>query len=117
MLWEMMHFILMHILRSRYKLPSCKELASSLLDSVDNEMKESVKENLKGREGTLIIEKWSNIHNEPKTASCVQVNRKSYNVDVQDTCANEKTAEILSKKNAVILFKLLKKSIIAKQNA
>ena len=89
---------LIHILRPIYKLPSFKELASSLLDSVDNKMEESVKENLKNREGTLIIDRWSNIHDEPITASCVQVNRKSYTVDVEDTCVNKKTAKILFKK-------------------
>ena len=47
---------LIHILRQNYKLPSCKELAGSLLDSVHTEMEELVKENFKGREGTLILD-------------------------------------------------------------
>ena len=82
------------ILRPSYKLPSCKELAGSLLDSVHTETEESVKENLKGREGTLIIDGWSNIYNEPPIiASCVQVNRKSYTVDAKDTGVNKKSAE------------------------
>ena len=79
---------LMHILKPSYKLPSHKELAGSLLDSVQTEIEESVKENLKGREGTIIIDEWSN---EPIT--CIQVNGKSYNVDVENTGANKETAE------------------------
>ena len=39
----------------------------------------------------------TDIHNEPITASCTQVNGKSYNVEVEDTGANNKTAEFLSK--------------------
>ena len=41
---------LIYILRPIYKLPSRKELAGSPLDSIHNEIKESVKENLKGRD-------------------------------------------------------------------
>ena len=41
------------ILRPSYRLPLHKELAGSLLDSIHTEIEESVKENLKGREGTL----------------------------------------------------------------
>ena len=73
---------LMHILRPSYKLPSRKELAGSLLDSVHTEVEKSIKETLKGREGTLIIDGWSNIHNKPITASCVEGNRKSCIVDM-----------------------------------
>ena len=79
----------MHTLRPSYKLNSSKELAGSLLDSIHAEIEESIKENLKGREGTLIIEGWSNIHNEVTIASCVQVNRKSYTVEVQDAGTNK----------------------------
>ena len=89
---------LIHTLKTSYKLPSCKELSGSLLNSVRTEIEESVKENFKGREGTLIIDGLSNIHNEPITASCVQVKGKSYIVDVEETGANKKTAEFLSKK-------------------
>ena len=89
---------LMHILRPSYKLSSCKELAGSFLDSVHTEIEELVKENFKGREGTLIIDRWTNIHNEPITASCVQVNRKSYIVDKKDKGTNKKTAEFFIQK-------------------
>ena len=80
---------LIYILRPSCKLPSRKELAGRLPDSVHTEIEESAKENLKGREGTLIIEGWSNIHNEVTIASCVQVNRKSYTVEVQDAGTNK----------------------------
>ena len=53
----------------------------SLLDSVHSQMEELVHESLKGKEGTLVIDGWSNIHNEPITAACVQVDGKSYFVD------------------------------------
>ena len=94
---------LIHTLRPSYKLPSRKELAGSLLDSVHTEIKELVKENLKGEKGTLIIDGWSNIRNEPITASCTQVNRKFYIVDIEDTVGNRKTAEFLFKKFSDII--------------
>ena len=100
---------LIHILRPSYKLALGKEWASSLIDSVHTEIEESVKENLKGREGTLIIDRWGNIHNEPITTSCVQVNGKSYIVDVEDMDANKKTAEFLSKKYSDIIQTVEKK--------
>ena len=86
------------ILRSSYKSPSRKELAGSLLDSVHNQMEELVHESLKGKEGTLAIKGWSNIHNEPITAVCVQVDGKSYIVDVEDIGVTKTTTEFLSKK-------------------
>ena len=104
---------LIYILRLSYKLPSNKELAGSLLDSVHSQMEELVHESFKGKKGTLVIDGWINIHNEPITAACFQVNGKSYIVDAEDTDATKKTAEFLSK-NAVILFRLLGKNIIAK---
>ena len=42
---------LIHRLRPSYKLPSHKELAGSLLDSVHTEIEESVKKFLKGSGG------------------------------------------------------------------
>ena len=92
---------LIHILRLSYKLPSCKELAGSLLDSVHIDIEESIKENLKGREGTLITDGWSNIHNEPITASCIQVNGKSY-CGCRGYACQQKTVEFLSKKCNII---------------
>lgn len=100
---------LIRILRKSYKLPSRKELAGSLLDSVHSEMEELVHENLKGREGTLVIDGWSNIHNEPIIASCVQFNGKSYIVDVEDTGATKKTGEFLSRKCSDIIQTVRKK--------
>ena len=95
---------LIYILRPSCKLPSRKELAGRLSDSVHTEMEESVKENLKGRERTLIIDGWSTIHNEPITASCIQVNGKSYIVDFEDMGANKKIAEFLSKRRSDIFI-------------
>ena len=60
---------LIHVLRPSYKLLSCKGLAGRILDFFHSEIEESVKENLKGREEILMIDEWSNIHNEPTTAS------------------------------------------------
>lgn len=100
---------LIRILRPSYTLPSRKELAGSLLDSVHSQVEELVHESLKGKEGTLVIDGWSNIHNEPITAACVQVDGKSYIVDVEHTGATKKTAEFLSKKCSDIIQNVEKK--------
>lgn len=62
-----------------------------------------VSENLKGKEGTLVIDGWSNIHNEPIITSCIQVNGNSYIVDVDNTGATKKSAEFLSTKCSEII--------------
>lgn len=94
---------LIHILRPSYEPPSRKELADSLLDAVHSEMEGLVAANLKGKEGTLIIDGWSNIHNEPIIASCIKVNEKSYIVDVENTGTTKKSAEFLSAKCSEII--------------
>lgn len=89
---------LIHILRPSYKPPSRKQLSSDLLDAVNTEMEQLVNENLGGKEGTLVIDGFSNIRNEPITASCIQVCGKSYIVDAEATGATKKTAEFLVEK-------------------
>ncbi|GFS77346.1 uncharacterized protein NPIL_373081 [Nephila pilipes] len=87
---------LTHILRLSFKSPSCKEMADPLLDAVYNEMNGLVCKNLKGKEGTYIIDGWSNIHNEPIIVSFIQVNGELYIVDVENTGATKKFSRIFS---------------------
>ena len=70
-------------------------------------MEELVAANLKGKEGTLIIGGWSNIHNEPIITSCIQVNGKLYIIDVGTT----KSQQNFYRQNAVKLLKLRKKNM------
>ncbi|GFT38679.1 uncharacterized protein NPIL_229751 [Nephila pilipes] len=89
---------LIHILRPSFKPPSHKELAGPLLDAVYNEMDGLVCKNLKGKEGTLVIDGWSNIHNEPIIVSYIQVTEESYLVDVENTGTTKKSEGFLYKK-------------------
>ena len=77
-------------------------------------MEELVHESSKSRERTLVIDRWSNIHNERITASCVHINGKLHIIDIRNTGLTKKTREFLSKKKKAMIFRLLEKSGIAK---
>ena len=59
---------------------------------------EEMKAKISGKSATLIEDGWSNIHNEPIIASCLQVEGKSYYLDSSDAKAMTKSAENLKEK-------------------
>ena len=73
-------------------------LAGSLLDSVNGQIEELVHKSSIGKEKTLLVDRWSNIHSEPITVSCVHINGKLHIAGVEDTGANKKTEKLLSKR-------------------
>jgi hypothetical protein len=80
-------------MRPGYDPPTRKQLAETLLDKVHGELKEDMKEALSGKTATLINDGWSNIHNEPVIASCLQVEKDVYFLDCHDTGSMTKSAE------------------------
>ena len=57
-----------------------------------------MKAEISGKSATLIEDGWSNIHNEPIVASCLQVEGKSYFLQSYDAEAMTKSAENLKEK-------------------
>ena len=80
-------------LRPGYQAPSRKALADKLLDNVSTEMQTTMQKELEHKEVTLIEDGWSNVHNDPVTASCVHVNGKSFFVKATDNGSAKKTAQ------------------------
>ena len=83
----------MDVLRPGYKLPSRKTLANKHLDEVTKEIEDDMKANQKGKSVTLVEDGWSNIHNDPVIASCLNVDGRAYFLDAHDTGTMPKTAE------------------------
>lgn len=79
--------------RPGYKLPPRKSVAGYLLDRVHDELRDSMKQSLDGKTATLIQDGWSNCHNDPIVASCLQVGDQSYFLDSVATGSMSKTAE------------------------
>ena len=52
-----------------------------------------MKDDIKGKSGTLVQDGWSNVHNEPVVASCLHVDNKVYFLDSHDTGAMTKSAD------------------------
>ena len=73
--------------------PNRKDIAGSLLDNVYGGLKEDMLEAVSGKTATLVEDGWSNIHNEPVIASCLQVGKEVYFLDSHDTGAMTKSAE------------------------
>lgn len=86
------------MLRPGYKPPTRKSLANDLLSKVHEKMEEEMKETIASKNATLVIDSWSNIHNDPITAACIQIGEKSFVVDVEDSGSKKKTAEYLTEK-------------------
>lgn len=82
-------------LRPGYKPPTRKALAGNILDDIHDELQNQMIKNLKGKPTTLIVDGWSNVHNEPLTVAALYAEGKSYLVDAIDTGSDHKTAEYL----------------------
>jgi len=80
-------------LRPGYQPPPRKALADNLLDNVSNELQIEMQKELQGKDVTLVEDGWSNVHNDPVTATCVHVNGKSFFVKATDNGSAKKTAE------------------------
>jgi len=80
-------------LRPGYQAPSRKTLADKLLDNVSTELQTTMQKELQHKDVTLIEDGWSNVHNDPVTASCVHVNGKSFFVKATDNGSAKKTAQ------------------------
>lgn len=81
------------MLRPGYKPPSRKLIGGKLLDAVHDQVTEDMKVILDGKTATLVEDGWSNIHNEPIIASCLQVEGKSFFLNSFDTGSMTKSAE------------------------
>lgn len=65
-------------LRPGYQPPSRKALANNLLDCVSGDLEKDMKKELQSKVVTVVEDGWSNVHNDPVTATCVHVNGKSF---------------------------------------
>ena len=81
------------ILRPGYIPPNRKTVAGSLLDEIHSELKLDMKKAIGGQTATLIEDGWSNIHNEPVIAACLQAGQDVFFLDSYDTGPMTKTAE------------------------
>ena len=66
------------LLRPGYKLPLRKFIGDNLLNTINDNLEEDMKTAISGKTATYIENGWSNIHNEPVIASCLQVEGKKY---------------------------------------
>jgi len=80
-------------LRPGYQPPSRKTLAGDLLETVNTELQGTMQKELAGKDVTLVEDGWSNVHNDPVTATCVHVNGKSFFVKATDNGSHKKTAQ------------------------
>ena len=87
------------LLRAGYKLPSRKLIGDNLLDTVNDNLEEDMKTAISGKTATYIEDGWSNIHNEPVIASCLQVEGKNYFLESYEAKAMTKSAENLVAKS------------------
>jgi len=81
------------LLRPGYQPPTRKVIGDSLLDRVTDELQQDMRAALNGKVVTLVQDGWSNCHNEPIVASCLQEGSKSYFLDSHDTGSMTKSAE------------------------
>lgn len=80
-------------LRPGYQPPSRKALANNLLDCVSGDLEKDMKKELQGKVVTLVEDGWSNVHNDPVTATCVHVTGKSFFMKATDNGSQKKTAQ------------------------
>jgi len=66
-------FWVIQLVRPGYTPPSRKAIGGILLDNVHNQLTQDVRDSVSGKTATLVRDGWSNIHNEPIVASCLQV--------------------------------------------
>lgn len=87
---------LVKALRPSYTPPDRHRLANELLENVHNNCEEKAKALLSGKEVTLSLDGWSNIHNEPLVCmAATTASGESYLIDCVDTKDNSHTAEYL----------------------
>ena len=79
--------------RPGYSPPTRKAVSGPLLDEIHESLEKEMKKELDGKEGALAQDGWSNCHNEPVVASCVQVGEKSFYLDSKMTGSTAKTSE------------------------
>lgn len=80
-------------LRPGYTPPTAKMLSGPLLDKVSNGLEDELARKLDGKNATLVEDGWSNIHNEPVTATSLHVDNKSYFVEAVNTGTITKSGE------------------------
>ncbi len=85
-------------LRPGYDLPSEDMLSGSLLDKTYTELRNQMEHDLKGKEGTLIQDGWSNIHNAPILSHSVICNGEAYLINSIECKGKKKTAEYCASK-------------------
>ena len=88
---------LLQHLRPGYQLPTIKSLADKLLNEVHDTLKTKMKGDLEGKTVTLVEDGWSNIHNEPVIATCLQADERAYFFDAVETKTMSKTADNCAK--------------------
>ena len=76
-----------------YQPPSRKAIGGVLFDQVPEKLQVDMKKKIDGKSGTLIEDGWSNVHNEPVVATCLQVGSKVYFLDSHDTGSMPKTVD------------------------
>ena len=66
----------LQLIRTGYKPPTRKAIGSNLLDTVTDQLQEDMRTAIAGKSATLVQDGWSNCHNEPVVASCLQTSSK-----------------------------------------
>ena len=84
---------LIQMLRPGYDVPTRKTLGDQLLDDVYGGAQQTMKEAIQGKNGTIIQDGWSNVHNDPIVATSVQVEGNTFFLDSVDTGSMTKSAE------------------------
>ena len=79
---------MIEVLRPGYNPPRRRQLANELLDSVHESIQSQMKEELKGKEVTLMQDGWSDIHNSPVIASSLQCDGKAYFLNAETGSKN-----------------------------
>ena len=64
---------LIQSLRPGYRVPTRKAIGEPLLNRVTEGLKVEMKQHLEGKVVTLVEDGWSNIHNDPVVATCLNV--------------------------------------------
>ncbi|KAB0803242.1 hypothetical protein PPYR_00212 [Photinus pyralis] len=84
------------ILRSGFKPPSARNFGGEILEDVHATLQEKCKQDLQGQVVSMVLDGWSNIHNEPIVCcSVVTQNGESVLVETVDTSGNAHTADYL----------------------
>ena len=85
-------------LRPGYTPPAAKTISSKLLDQTHEKLQDTMKQTLTGKTVTVQQDGWSDIHNRPVVASCLNVQGKPYLLEAEDSKHNTKNAECYREK-------------------